>query len=131
MAETSFQRANRLADESKALKWAAYEARGHWWQAVDWLAWVDDESTVSRPTEKVAMISLWSAQHRAVGRINIAATPVYDDRGVLRRMVCCTRCDTWQRAAAYGEDRRKRNGLKSWCRSCAAKYQLERYRPVA
>lgn len=47
--ETSFQRANRLADEAKARKRAAYDASPQAWRDFDWRD--EEESAVYRPVE--------------------------------------------------------------------------------
>lgn len=48
--ETSFQRANRLADEAKAAKRAAYVASPQHWRAFDWSDY-DSADCVWRPVE--------------------------------------------------------------------------------
>jgi hypothetical protein len=42
----------------------------------------------------------------------------YDEVGVFQYKVTCTRCDIPQKREAFSPDKRKRNGLQSWCREC-------------
>jgi len=48
--------------------------------------------------------------------------------GDVQRLVWCSRCDEWQRPTAFGPDKRKVNGLRSWCRTCENDYDRWRYR---
>lgn len=53
-----YERANDRAAQIKAQRRAVCFQRGRWWLHVDWLAWLDERSTETRPTENIAMIVL-------------------------------------------------------------------------
>lgn len=59
--------------------------------------------------------------------------PMYtDDDGTRRYMIQCSRCQSYQRHAAFGSDARNtgRDGRKSVCRTCQAALEQNRRRGV-
>lgn len=69
-AETSYQRCLRLAEEARARKLAQCRQRGHWWESVDWLSWLDEPGAVARPTEQVCMITMSGQYRRALATLD-------------------------------------------------------------
>lgn len=60
--ETSFQRANRLADEAKARKRAAYNDSPQAWRDFDWRD--EEESAVYRPVEIATFHALFAQTYQ-------------------------------------------------------------------
>ena len=52
----------------------------------------------------------------------------FDEHGTYHYKVQCPHCGDYQRREAFGPDQRKRNGLRSWCRTCEAGYASQRRR---
>ena len=43
-------------------------------------------------------------------------------RGILPRMKTCTKCHAEKNEAGFHKDKSRRDGLRPWCKSCAAEY---------
>ena len=144
--ETSFQRANRLAEESKALKWAAYRQR----EPLPKAAFKDfDVQLMPVLTVTPGGAYRSSKQVRTYGHHYMRLRPTEDKafkaaRGedgddklvvirqepvVVRRY--CHRCKIRRMVGEFERDKRFADGLACFCRSCRKEARRRVYRRAA